>query len=164
MGLITNSKKNFFLTIYQYIFFLMKIIAMTIQSPRTSPKLVPHNIWLWKNTLSKKQLFLKIQLHLHFWVKSHKAPFFTFNTIFFNKTIWQPTVPAFQNTFTFYQYRFNSRSSMHVNLDYMISLHLKNSILPTFSGQTLLFLGKKQETRTNTLHHHKAWSNAFFLA
>ena len=51
---------------------------------------------------------------------------------------------------------------MHVNLDYLISLHLKKAILPTFSGQTPLFLGKKQETRTNTLHHHKLGQLRFF--
>ena len=40
---------------------------------------------------------------------------------------------------------------MHVNLYYLISLHPKIAILPTFSGQTPQFLGKKQETRTNTI-------------
>ena len=53
---------------------------------------------------------------------------------------------------------------MPVNLDYLISLHPKKAILLTFSGQTPLFLGKKQEVRTNNLHHHKAWSVAVFLS
>ena len=36
----------------------MKIIAMTIQLPRTSPKLLAAaNTWLWKYTLSKKSCF-----------------------------------------------------------------------------------------------------------
>ena len=53
---------------------------------------------------------------------------------------------------------------MHVNLDYSISLHPKKVILPTFSGRTQLFQCKKQETRTNNLHHHKAGSVAGFLS
>ena len=53
---------------------------------------------------------------------------------------------------------------MHVNLDYLTSLRPKKNILPTFSGQTKLFLGKNQETRTNKLHYHKAWFVALFLS
>ena len=60
---------------------------------------------------------------------------------------------------------------MHVNLDYLISLHAKKAILPTFSGQTPHFLGKKQETRTNNLkpngssisEHFYFWSIPFLL-
>ena len=39
--------------------FFMTIIALTIQLPRTSPKLVAPNISLCKDTLSKIALFLK---------------------------------------------------------------------------------------------------------
>ena len=53
---------------------------------------------------------------------------------------------------------------MHVNLDYLISLHPKKNILPTFSGQIPLFLGKMQETKPNNLHHHKAGSVAVFFS
>ena len=67
----------------------------------------------------------------------------------------RPTVSAFQNTLTFDQYLFNSRSNMHVNLDFLISLQLKKAILPTFSGQTPLFLGKKQENRSNNIQTKK---------
>ena len=61
----------------------------------------------------------------------------------------------------FYCYLFNSRRNMHVNLDYLISMHPKKAILPTFSGKTPHFQGKRQETRTNNLHHQKADSVAF---
>ena len=53
---------------------------------------------------------------------------------------------------------------MHVNLEYLISLHPKKGILLTFSGQTPHFLDKKQETRTNNLHHWKAGSVEVFLS
>ena len=43
-------------------------------------------------------------------------------------------------------------------------MHPKKAILPTFSKQTPHFLGKKQETRTNNLHHQKAGSVAVFLS
>ena len=52
---------------------------------------------------------------------------------------------------------------MHVNLDYLISLYPKKAILPTFSGQTPLFLSQKQETRSNNLHYHKVGSLAGFF-
>ena len=53
---------------------------------------------------------------------------------------------------------------MHVNLDYMISLHPQKAILHTFSGQIQLFLGKMQETKPKNLHHHKAGSVAGLLS
>ena len=41
-----------------------------------------------KTPFQKIFLFLpEIELHLHLWVKSHKAPFFYFNDIFFDQTI-----------------------------------------------------------------------------
>ena len=52
---------------------------------------------------------------------------------FFNPTIRKQTTTAFQNTWTFDQYIFNSMSNMHVNLVHWNSLHLKKAIIPTFS-------------------------------
>ena len=77
---------------------------MTVQLPRTSHKLVAPAFDYENTHLKKKLLFLEIQLHLHFSVKSHKAPYFPFNTISFNQIIWKRTVPAFQNTLIFDQY------------------------------------------------------------
>ena len=72
--------------------------------------------------------------------------------------------PVFQNTLTVAQYLFNSRSNMRVNLFHWTSLHLKIAILPTYSGQTPHFLGENHKTRTNNLHHQKAWSIAVILS
>ena len=83
---------------------------------------------------------------------------------FFNLTIWKPTAPAFQNTLTFDQYLFNSRSNFHLNLVHWNSLHPKRAILPTFSGQTPHFLGENLKTRTNNLNHRKAGSVAVILS
>ena len=52
---------------------------------------------------------------------------------------------------------------MHVNLDYLISMHPTKAILLTFSGQTQHFLGKKQKNRPNNLHHQKAGFVGLFL-
>ena len=57
-------------------------------------------------------------------------------------SIGKQTTPEYQNTLTFYQYPFNSRSNVHVNWVYGISLHPKKAIIPTFSGQTPNFPGK----------------------
>ena len=51
-----------------------------------------------------------------------------------------------------------------MNLDNLISPQPKKTILPTFSRQTPLFLGKKQETGTNNLYHHKAGFVAVLLS
>ena len=83
---------------------------------------------------------------------------------FCNPIIWKPTVPLFQNTLTFAQYLFNSRSNMRVNIVHWNSLHSKKAILPTFSGQTPHFLGEIHKTRTYNGHHRKAWSVAVILS
>ena len=108
----------------------MKITTWTIQTPRTIPKLVTHNIARWKQTLSKNQVFLKIQLHVHFWSKCQKNTIVWVQCYFSNPTIWKPMAPAFQNTITFAQYLFNSRSNMRVNLAHWNSLHQKKKIFP----------------------------------
>ena len=79
---------------------------------------------------------------------------------FFNPTILKHMAPAYQATFTFEQYLLNSRSNMHVNFVYWISLHPKKTILPTFLGQTPHFISEKQKPRTSNLHHRKAGSVA----
>ena len=105
---------------------------------------------------------MKIQLQLHFGVKSHQTPLFWSNTIFFNQIIWKPTVKAFQNTLTFDKNLFNSRSNMHVNLDYLLSLHPKDASLPTFSEKNTTFSQWKASTRNKNLHHQKAVSIVVF--
>ena len=47
---------------------------------------------------------------------------------------------------------------MHVNMDYK-----KGHFTYFFQEKYHFFLGKKQETRTNNLHHHKAGSVAVIL-
>ena len=63
----------------------MKIIALDNHLGINSIKLVAPNISLWKDTHSKKAHFPDIQLHLHSWIKSHKAPLFWFNTVLSTK-------------------------------------------------------------------------------
>ena len=92
MGILNNSKKVI-MDHFSICFFFIKIIAMAIQLPRTSPKLVAPNIWLWKKHTFQKAAFPENPFHLNFWVKSNKAPFFTFNTFFSTKpseshTVW----------------------------------------------------------------------------
>ena len=142
----------------------MKITKWTIQTPRTNPKFVTYNIAQWKQTLSKKKVFLKIQLHIHFLSKCQKCSISWVQCYFFNPTIWKPTTPAFQNTLTFASYLFNSTSNMHENLVHWNSLHSKKAILPTFLGQTPQFLCENYKNRTYNLHHQKAWSVAVILS
>ena len=52
---------------------------------------------------------------------------------------------------------------MHVNIVYWISLHPKNTILPTFLGQIPYFISEKQKHGTNNLHHRNAGSIAVIL-
>ena len=68
--------------------------------------------------------------------------------------------PACQNTLTFDQYNFNSRSDVHVNLVHRNSMHTTKATLLTFSGQTLHFHGENLKTRTNNLHYRKTGSVA----
>ena len=93
-----------------------------------------------------------------------KTHFFWVQCYFSNPTIWKPTAPAFQNTLSFAQYLFNSRSNMRVNLVHWNSLHSKKAILPTFSGLTPHFLGENHKTRTNIIQHRKAGSVAVILS
>ena len=109
-------------------------------------------------------VFLKIQLHLQLLSKVPPSTIFLMQHRFFNPTIRKLTTTAFQNTLTFDQYLFNSRSNMNVNLEHWNSLHPKKAIIPTFSGQTPNFLGENQKNRTNNLHHRKAGSVAVILS
>ena len=145
-------------------FFLMKIIAMTIQITRTSQKFVTQNISPWKETLSKKLGFSVNPTALTLLSKVRPCTIILVQDRFFNLTIWKPTAQAFQNTLTFDRYLFNSRSNFHVNLVHWNSLHPKKAILPTFLGQTPHFLCENHKTRTNNLHHRKAGSVAVILS
>ena len=134
--------------LFKHIFF-MKITAWTKQTPRTIPKLVTHTTLHKENRLiPKNQIFLKTQLHIHLWSKCPKKTIFLVQCYFSNPSIWKPTAPAFQNTLTFAQYLFNSRSNMRVNLVHWNSLHSKKAILRTFSGQAPHFLGENHKTIT----------------
>ena len=117
-----------------------------------------------RDTFQKKQVFLKIQLHVQLLSKVLPSHIFFMHHSFFNPTIGKPTAPAYQNTLTFDQYLYNSMSNIHVNLVYWNSLHPKIAILPTFSGQNPHFLSEKQKTRSNNLHHRKAESFAVILS
>ena len=96
--------------------FFMLIIALTIQMRRTSPKLVAQNISRWKETLSQKLGFSKNPTALTLLSKVPPCTIILLQDRFFNLTIWKPKAQAFQNTLTFDQFLFNSRSNFHVNL------------------------------------------------
>ena len=101
---------------------------------------------------------------------------------FFNHTIRKPTNTAFQNTLTFYQYLFNSRINMHVNLVNWNSLHPKKAIIPIFQDKHQIFSVKttKPELTTYTIRKlgtlqsfwayglgsniYKKWCNIFYNA
>ena len=53
---------------------------------------------------------------------------------------------------------------MNVNLVQWNSLNPKKAIIPTFSGQTQIFLGENNKTRINNLHHRKDSSVAVILS
>ena len=114
----------------------MKITTWTIQTPRTIPKLVTHNIARWKQTLSKKSGFPENPTAHTFLIKVAKKNNFWVQFYFSNPTSWKPTAPAFQNTLTFAVYLFNSRSNMRVNLFHWNSLHSKKAILFTYFFRT----------------------------
>ena len=142
----------------------MKIIALTIQMHRTSPKWVTQNISRWEETLSQKLGFSENPAALTLLSKVPPCTIILVQNWFFNLTIWKPMAKAFQNTLTFDWYLFNSRSKFYVNLVNWNSLHPKNAILPTFLGQTPNFLCENHKTRTNNLHHQKAGSVAVILS
>ena len=149
ISIFHNSQKNILKFVLKY--FLTKITTWTIQTRRTIPILVTHNIARWKQTLSKKSGFPDNPAAHTFFIKVPKNTFFLVQCYFSNPTIWKPTAPSFQNTLTFAQYLFNSRSNMRLNIVHWNSLHSKNAILPTFSRQTPHFLGENHKTRT---HYH----------
>ena len=142
----------------------MKITTWTIQTPRSSPKIVTQNILRWNETLSKKWGFPENPTALIFCSKFPPSTLILVQHCFFNPTIWKPTATACRNTLTFDQYLFRSRSNMHVNLVYWISLHPKKAILATFSGKTPNFVGENEKIRTNNLHHRKAVFVAVFFS
>ena len=86
-------------------------------------------------------------------------PFFCLQHSFFNSPIGKHMAQVYQNIITFDQYLLNSRSNVHVNFVYWISLHPKKAILPIFSKNTT-FISEKQKPRTSNLHYHKAGSVA----
>ena len=103
-----------------------------------------------KDTL-KKNISWKSNCTYNFWANSHQAPFFLCNN-FFNPTIGKHMAPSYQKTLTFDQYLINSRSNLHVNLVYRISL----PSLPTLLEQTANFISDKKKTRTKNLYYRKA--------
>ena len=119
----------------------MKITTWTIQTPRTIPKLVTKNIAQWKQILSKP-VFLKIQLYIHFWSKCKKNKKKNGCNATFLIQPSEANTPAFQNTLTFAEYLFNSRSNMLLNLVHWNSLHTKKAILPSFQDKPHIFLVK----------------------
>ena len=144
--------------------FFMKIIRLTMQMRRTSPKYVTPNISRWKKTLSKKLDFSENPTALTLLRKVPPCTMFLVQDVFFNLTIWKPMAQAFQNTLVLYQYVFNSRSNLCTNLVHWNSLHPKKAILPTVLGQTPCFHSENHIPRTNNLHHRKAGTLAVILA
>ena len=76
----------------------------------------------------------------------------------FSTYIGKHTAPAYQNTLTFDQYPFNSRSDINVNIVYP-----KKAILLTFLGQTTHFISEKQKKTKKNLHRGKAGLVAVIL-
>ena len=101
-----------------------------------------------------------MQLHLQLLCKFPYSTIF-YAAQFFNPTIRKPTTTAFQNTWSFDQYLFNSMSNMNVNLFHWNSLHSKKAIIPTFVRTFTKFSRWKNNNRTNNLHHLKAGSFCF---
>ena len=77
---------------------------------------------------------------------------------FFNQTIWQLTVRAFQNTFTFDRYHFNFTSNMHVSLDYSISPHKKGYFTYFVKTNTTFFCVKRNKPELTTYTIIGPWS------
>ena len=145
-------------------FFFMKIIALTIQMRRTSQKLVTQNISRWKETLSQKLDFSENPTALTLLSKVPPCTIILVQDRFFNLPIWKPMAQAFQNTLSFDQFLFNSRSNFHLNLVHWNSLHPKSAILTSFLGQTPHILCENRKTITNNQHHWKAGSVAVILS
>ena len=76
------------------IYFLMKIIAKIIQSSTTNPKLVAPNIWLWKDTLSKKAIFPENQKALTIFCKVPQSTIFSILYNFFKLKFQKANSPS----------------------------------------------------------------------
>ena len=143
-------------------FFFMKIIALMIQKHRTSKKLVTQNSSRWKEAFS--QLFRKSNCTDTFEQSPTMHGYFGARQIFY-LTIWRPKAQAFQNTFLFDQYLFNSRSNFHMDWVHWNSLHPKRPFYLLFlKGKTPHFLCENHKTRSNNQHHQKAGFVAVILS
>ena len=125
--------------------------------------MVTLNCSRWRRHFPISMFFLKIQLNSHFEGKFHQATIFLFNT-FFQPEHLKANGHSISEHLDYWSksYQFFDLYAF-VNLVYWNSLHPKNAILPTFSGQTLHFLGKMKKNWTNNLHHRKAVSVAVLL-
>ena len=119
--------KTFFNLPFSSMFFLMKIIAMTIQITRTSQKLDTQNISPWKETLYKNLGLSVNPTALTLLSKVRPCTIILVQDRLFNLIIWKPTAKAFQNTLTFDRYLFNSMSNFHANLVHWNSLYPINA-------------------------------------
>ena len=72
------------------------------------------NISQWKKRLFRKLGFFKNPTALTLLSKVPPCTIILVQDRFLNLTIWKPTAQAFQNTFTFGWYLFNSSSNFHV--------------------------------------------------
>ena len=117
----------------------MKIIALTIQVHTTSSKLVTPNISWWKETLSKDIGFPENPAALTFLNKYPHKRHYLVQPCFCDPTIWKATTTAIQNTLTFDQNSFNSRSNMHVNFVFWIPLQPKKRAFTYFPDSFLRF-------------------------
>ena len=105
-------------------FYLLKIIPLTIKMRRTIPKLVTKKMLQCKATFSRKTGFSKNLTALTLLSKVLPCSIILVQNRFLNLIIWKPKAQAFQNAFTFdWQLFLNSKSNFHVNLVHWNSLH-----------------------------------------
>ena len=82
---------------------------------------ISHSKHFRENTLSKKIVFLKIQLQIHCWPKCQKNTILVKLIFFFNTTIWKLHSSPIESE----HYPFNLRSNAHMNWVDWIFLHPK---------------------------------------
>ena len=140
-------------------FFVIKIIALTVRKHWTSPKLVNQNIPRWKERLSQKLVCFSSKNPTALTLLS-KVPPCTIILVqdqFFYLTIWKPTAQTFQNTLSLDQYLFNSRSKFHINLVHWNSLHPKKAILLIFFWTNTTFPLWNSQNQKKQPRPSKSW-------
>ena len=144
LSIWSNSQRlslNKFTTI-----FLMKIIALLIQTCSTSSKLVTSEFTVKIESFQNICFFYKIQLHIHCWANCPKNPYLAGPLFFSIQPSESPSISTND------QYSFKLRSIVHVNLVYRISLHQKNDVY-FFSQDKQPIQGQNQYNITINIHY-----------